>query len=162
LWRYGCRDCGQRLWSGMGLDGQGSRREGRTAVCGSGEQQRAERVERRRVAAASSSFFFFFFVYSLSSYATYLDHDEHYVQSVSQPQTARSGTVQASLCPPPRPIPVKVQAHQGNYKGKEQRKDITAPYSASTDAMKGGVGRNSGSSPTPSASASAPRSSSRS
>jgi hypothetical protein len=38
-----------------GLDGQGSRREGRPAACGSGEQQRAERVERRRSAAVSSS-----------------------------------------------------------------------------------------------------------
>ena len=47
----------------------------------------------------------FFFVYSLYSYATYLDHDEYYVQSVSPPQSACSGTVQAPFCPPPRPIP---------------------------------------------------------
>ena len=53
----------------------------------------------------SVSFFFFFFVYSLYSFATYLDHDEYYVQSVSPPQSACSGTVQAPFCPPPRPIP---------------------------------------------------------
>ena len=50
-------------------------------------------------------FFFFFFVYSLYSYATYIDHDEYYVQSVSPPQSACSGTVQAPFWPPPRPIP---------------------------------------------------------
>jgi len=46
-----------------------------------------------------------FFVYSLYSYATYLDHDEYYVQSVSVLQSACSSTVQAPFCPPPRPIP---------------------------------------------------------
>ena len=92
-----------------------------------------------------------------------------YVQSVSTPHTAHGGTVQASPCPPPRPVPKKT--HQGNHTGKrtKEKKRPSVPYSSSADAMNGGVGRNnwcsflaSPSFPVPSAPTSASLSSSRS
>jgi len=88
------------------------------------------------------------------------------------------GTLQAPLCTPPRPVRRRDNAHQGYYKGKrervteqkeEQAKPCPSLWSSSTDAMKEGVGRNSGSSSpapnspaAPSSSASARPSSSRS
>jgi len=57
------------------------------------------------------------------------------------------GTLQASLCPPPWPVPRRYDAHQGNHRGKEseqkeeQRKSYPAPQSSCADAMKEGVGR---------------------
>ena len=93
------------------------------------------------------------------------------------------GTLQAPLCPPPRPVPRSRGTHQGKFtketaaerkdldKGNDKGKRDSSPnYSPSpADTMKGGVGRNSGgSSPTPnspaapSSSAYALRSSSRS
>ena len=66
------------------------------------------------------------------------------------------------LCPPPRPSRRRKFAHQGNKQMKRQRKDAPVPYSSPADARKCGVGRNSGSSSAPNASASALLSSSRS
>ena len=67
-----------------------------------------------------TSFFFFFFLFIHYSCATLLDHDEGYVQSVSQPQTAHGGAVQASRCPPPRPVPKKVDVDQRKDKGNRR------------------------------------------
>jgi len=88
----------------------------------------------------------FFFLFIHYSCATYLDHDEGrspYVQSISPPQTVQGGTVQASLCSPPRPAPCESRRAPRKIQRKEQRKAMTVPYSASADAMNGGVGRNS-------------------
>jgi len=65
------------------------------------------------------------------------------------------------LCPPPGP-PERLLRTKEIDKGKDRRKAPPVPYFSPADAMKGGVGRNSGSSPAPSASASTLRSSSRS
>jgi len=64
------------------------------------------------------------------------------------------GTLQAPLCPPPRPVPGSCDAHQGNDKGErsecEKQRRMTkesaprACQAVPADAMKSGVGRNSG------------------
>jgi len=57
------------------------------------------------------------------------------------------------LCPPPRPVPRRYDAHQSNHKGKksEQEKEPKnarpASFPSYANAVKEGVGRNSGSSP---------------
>jgi len=89
------------------------------------------------------------------------------------------GTLKAPHCPPPRPVPRRCDAYvprklqrKDSDPRKEQRKGASSPYfpsSSSADAMKEGVGGNSGSSSpepnspaAPSSSAAALRSSSRS
>ena len=74
--------------------------------------------------------FFFFHLFIHCSHATY-------------------DTLQAPLCPPPRPVPRKCVAHQGNDEGKERasvsRKETSSPasYSSPANAMKSDVGSNS-------------------
>jgi len=57
------------------------------------------------------------------------------------------------FCPPPRPVPIRCDAHQGNFKGKgserkgqkkiHKGKAPPSPYTVPADAMKSGVGRKS-------------------
>jgi len=116
----------------------------------------------------------FFSVYSYS-HASYLDYGAFFfVYSLLACDLGRSwrgyvprgGSLQASLCPPPRPVPREVDAHRMKRQPKGQRREhkecTPVPYSSPAEATKGGVGRNSGcsppprSSPAPSTSASAP------
>jgi len=104
-------------------------------------------------------FFLFCFVYSYS-HATYIDHGGVHFTRFSRTHSARGGSLQAPLVPSARPSR-KVIAHQGNRQREDKRKGPpTRPLLLIHRCMKGGVGRNSGSSPAPSASASTLRSSS--
>jgi len=56
------------------------------------------------------------------------------------------------LCPPPRPVPRRCEAHQGNYKGKEKHERQSKREGRKSPALMlfprtPGVGRNSGSHP---------------
>jgi len=96
------------------------------------------------------------------SHATYIDHGGVHFCPVSCPQSARWRHVAGSHSPSAEGCPKENTKESGNGKA-------TLPYPPSADAMKEGVGRNSGSpspapipSAAPSSSASASRSSSRS
>jgi len=117
--------------------------------------------------------FFFFFVYSLL--ACDLCRSWRGVCTVRFLAAVRAVAARSKhpFCPPPKPVPRRCRAHQGNYKGnenvrlkeklkgKQHRKPLSVPYSPPADATKEGV-RNNGSSSAPSLSASALLSSSRS
>jgi len=103
------------------------------------EERRLEDTSFRKLAdkyGVSSStlsdrelFFFFFclFITRMRPMSTMTRRTCAYVQSVSPLQSAFSGTVQASLCPPPKPDPRKYEDAPMNYKGKGQRKDVVSP-----------------------------------
>ena len=93
-----------------------------------------------------------FFVYSYS-HAASIDHSGVHFLRVSRPQSARGGSLQAPLCPPPRPVPRKNRYAPKKETKRKRKKSVTVPYSSRADAMNGGVGRNSGgSSPAPASS----------
>jgi len=97
------------------------RRLGRCADEGlaRGRQGRPRRARGVDVGARAAGFFCLFNHYS---HATYLDHGE-IMYSLFPVRCPRSGgTLQAPLCPPPRPVPRKCVAHQRNDKGKGKRK----------------------------------------
>jgi len=69
-----------------------------------------------------SFFFFFFFFFIHYSHATYGDHGEGIYSPFPVRCPRSGGTFQAPLCPPPRPVPRRCDAHQGNYKGKGEKR----------------------------------------
>jgi len=68
-------------------------------------------------AITTSQFFFFWLIHY--SHTTYLDHGEVMYSPFPVRCPRDGGTLQAPLCPPPRPVPRRCDAHQGDYKGKE-------------------------------------------
>jgi len=94
----------------------------------------------------------FFFVYSLLA-CDLSDHGEIIYSPFPVRSPCGGGSLQAPLCPPPRPVPRRCEAYQGNYKerrasvtdrGKKRQEKGPSPYPVPADAMKSGVGRNSG------------------
>jgi len=61
------------------------------------------------------------FLFNHYSRATYLDHGEIMYSPFPVRCPRSGGTSQAPLCPPPRHVPRRSDAHQGNDKGKETR-----------------------------------------
>ena len=69
--------------------------------------------------ASTASFFFIHY-----SRATYLDHGESMYSPFPVRCPRNGGSLQAPLCPPPRPVPRRFDAHQGNYKGKKRKASV--------------------------------------
>jgi len=64
-----------------------------------------------------------FFLFNHYSHATYLDHGEIMYSPFPVRCPRSGGTLQAPLCPPPRPVPRRNDAHQGNDTRKEKRRE---------------------------------------
>jgi len=73
------------------------------------------------------------FLFNHYSRATYRDHGESMYSPVPVRCPRSDGPLLAPLCPPPRPVPRKCEAHQGKYKRKrtnERNKGNGLPLSS--------------------------------
>jgi len=109
----GGRFCGQRCGRRQG----GGRASGRSSFSSLiGGAVRRCWISAPLLAEDSTGFFIVFF-YDYS-HATYLDHSEVTVQSVSCPLSVSGGPFQVPLCPPIRPVPRRCVSHQEKLQTK--------------------------------------------
>jgi len=91
----------------------------------------AEKAIGEKVAAADNApmaaltpalAFSFFFAYSLLA-CDLSDHGEIIYSPFPVRSPRSGGSLQAPLCPPPRPVPRRCEAHEGNYKREKSERE---------------------------------------